>query len=328
MKKVSLKDIAEELGVSKALVSLVLNGKGDERGINKNTQEKVRKKAVELNYRPNQYARGLRMGKTKTIGIIVPDISNVFYGTLCKAIEKKAYEIGYNLIISNSYEDNEKEIKLVGELMNRNIDGLILASSFEKDTDFEVLNFREFPVVLVDRKFDNLAIDSVSVTNEQGAKEITSYLLKEGVQKAACFAISPTHISSIEERVEGFNLANGNRPYQTVYDISHENIYADVKKVLKDIEGQGFDGIFCSNNSIAKALIKLGMKGEDFFEQYTVVSFDDIELFDLVAPRITTVAQPLDEIGANALKILLEKIENPGSKEVIKMVLPTRLITR
>src|SRR5690606_37346752 len=123
MKKASLKDIAESLGVSKALVSLVLNDKGDERGINKQTQEKVRQKAKELNYIPNQYARGLRIGRTNTIGLIVPDISNSFYGILCKSIEQEAYLRGYNLIISNTYEDSQKEKKLITDLINRNIDG-------------------------------------------------------------------------------------------------------------------------------------------------------------------------------------------------------------
>jgi len=93
MNKVSLKDIAESLGVSKALVSLVLNNKGTERGINKETQQRVREKAKELNYVPNQNARGLRTGKTDTLGLIVPDLSNIFYGKLCKAIEMKASEL-------------------------------------------------------------------------------------------------------------------------------------------------------------------------------------------------------------------------------------------
>ena len=138
MKKVSLKDIADSLGVSKALVSLVLNGKGDERGINKNTQERVRVKAKELNYVPNQYARGLRVGRTDTIGVIVPDISNAFYGKLCKAIEQEAYRKGFNLIISNTYEDVQKEKKLITDLINRNIDGLILASSFDNKNEFQI----------------------------------------------------------------------------------------------------------------------------------------------------------------------------------------------
>ena len=125
MSKVSLKDIAESLGVSKALVSLVLNNKGDERGINKLTQQKVQNKAKELNYTPNQYARALRTGKSDTLGLIVPDLSNVFYGKLCKAIEMKASELGYDLIISNSYEDSEREVKLINNLLNKNIDGLI-----------------------------------------------------------------------------------------------------------------------------------------------------------------------------------------------------------
>src|SRR6056300_1240730 len=137
MKKVSLKDIADSLGVSKALVSLVLNGKGDERGINKNTQERVRVKAKELNYVPNQYARGLRVGRTDTIGVIVPDISNAFYGKLCKAIEQEAYRKGFNFIISNTYEDVQKEKKLITDLINRNIDGLILASSFDNKNELQ-----------------------------------------------------------------------------------------------------------------------------------------------------------------------------------------------
>lgn len=145
MKKVSLKDIADSLGVSKALVSLVLNGKGDERGINKDTQERVRKKAKELNYIPNQYARGLRVGRTDTIGVIVPDISNVFYGKLCKAIEQEAYRKGFNLIISNTYEDVQKEKKLITNLINRNIDGLILASSFDDKNELEGLKDNNVP---------------------------------------------------------------------------------------------------------------------------------------------------------------------------------------
>src|SRR5690606_12196531 len=177
---------------------------GDERGINKQTQEKVRQKAKELNYIPNQYARGLRIGRTNTIGVIVPDISNVFYGKLCKAIEQEAYGKGYNLIISNTYEDVQKEKKLISDLINRNIDGLILASSFDSKNEIDGLRQDNFPLVLVDRVFDDFEVDSVSVSNEDGARKAVEFLYSRGVKRPVCFSLSPVYISSISERIHGY----------------------------------------------------------------------------------------------------------------------------
>ncbi|WP_027419677.1 LacI family DNA-binding transcriptional regulator [Crocinitomix catalasitica] len=327
MKKVSLKDIAEVLGVSKALVSLVLNDKGNERGINAQTQERVRKKAKELNYIPNQYARGLRVGRTNTIGVIVPDISNVFYGTLCKAIEKDAYAKGYNLIISNSYEDIQKEKKLITELINRNIDGLILASSFEHKNDIIGLNFKQFPVVLVDRTFDDLPIDSVSVSNYEGAFKATKYLVDKEVNMPVCFAISPSHISSIAKRVEGFKAALKDENAK-IFQIPHDNIEIAVSNALEEVKKIGATGIFCSNNSIAKALLKKSIQEKDIFNALTIVSFDDVELFDLVSMKISAIAQPIDDLGVTALRLLLKRIESKEENPVENVVLDTTLIER
>ncbi len=328
MKKISLKDIAESLGVSKALVSLVLNGKGDERGINKQTQERVRLKAKELNYIPNQYARGLRVGRTNTIGVIVPDISNVFYGTLCKAIEQEAYSKGYNLIISNSYEDVQKEKKLITDLINRNIDGLILASSFDNKNELQGLKDNDVPLVLVDRVFEGLDVDSVSVSNVEGAEKAVNFLYKQGVKSPVCFTISPVYISSISERITGYLNGLENKKMAKLFQIPHDNIQEGVNLALKELKGTEYDGIFCVNNTIAKAILKASSSQNDQFGRLKIISFDDIEIFDLVKPKISSVAQPIEKIGNNAVELLIDRLEKKDAHVIEQRVLETNLIER
>lgn len=330
MKKASLKDIAESLGVSKALVSLVLNGKGDERGINAATQEKVKQKAKELNYIPNQYARGLRIGRTNTIGVIVPDISNTFYGILCKAIEKEAYSKGYNLIISNTYEDVHKEKKLISDLINRNIDGLILASSFDDKNEIESLRQGNFPLVLVDRIFENFNIDSVSVSNKLGAAKAIDFLYNQGCQKPVCFTISPVYVSSISERIQGYLSALKNQADAKLFQIPHDNIQEGVSNALIEMKNQDYDGIFCVNNNIAKALLKelSGSNQQKDYAKLKIISFDDIEVFDIANPKVSSISQPIELLGKNAVNLLIDRFENPETHQPRQLVLDTVLIER
>jgi LacI family transcriptional regulator len=328
MKKASLKDIAESLGVSKALVSLVLNGKGDERGINKQTQEKVRQKAKELNYIPNQYARGLRIGRTNTIGVIVPDISNVFYGKLCKAIEQEAYEQGYNLIISNTYEDVQKEKKLISDLINRNIDGLILASSFDSKNEIEGLKDTNFPLVLVDRIFDDFDVDSVSVSNIDGAKKAVEFLYDKEVKRPVCFSLSPVYISSISERITGYMEALKKPEDAKLVQIPHDDIEGGVANALDELKNEDYDGVFCVNNNIAKALIRELSNRGDSLDEVKIISFDDIEVFDIVNPKISAIAQPIGEIGKSAISLLMDRFKNEKDHKPKQLVLDTVLVER
>ncbi len=327
MKKTSLKDIAESLGVSKALVSLVLNGKGDERGINKETQARVRAKAKELNYVANEYARGLRVGKSNTIGVIVPDISNIFYGNLCKSIEQKAYSEGFNIIISNTYEDSEKEIELISSLIHKNIDGLILASSLESSKVLKEYKERNFPLVLVDRVFEDIDIDSVSVSNRDGAEKAIEYLINEGKKKIACLTISPVYISSISERIKGYLDAIDDKSNAKLIQIPHDDIFNGIEKAIKQLEEDEFDAVFCVNNNITKVLLQQLNKNK-IETKYKIVSFDDLEVFDFANPKVTSVAQPINQIGEQAATTLIEYIKNPENHFTKKIILKTDLIIR
>ena len=327
MNKVSLKDIAESLGVSKALVSLVLNNKGNERGINKETQQKVRDKAKELNYSPNQYARGLRTGKTDTLGLIVPDLSNIFYGKLCKSIEMKASELGYDLIISNSYEDPEREIKLINNLLSKNIDGLILASSLESCKDLQFIKDRNFPLVLIDRIFPEFKVDSVSVSNVEGAKQAVEYLQKEGYSKIACLTISPVYVSSIADRIKGYVEGVDDSENTFLIQIPHDDIDNGIENAIKQIESEKYDAIFCVNNNLTKSLLKK-INQKNIETNYKIISFDDLEVFDFASPKVSAINQPITKIGEKSVELLSNHISKKENHISQKVIFKTGLIVR
>lgn len=184
MKKASLNDIASALNVSETLVSFVLNGHGDAKKIGKKTQQKVLETARKLNYTPNQLARGLRTGKTHVIGLIVADISNIFYAKIAREIEKNALLHHYTLIICSSDENPEAEIKLIKILQEKQVDGMIISTCQKNARVFRDLKTAKMPFVLLDRKIPRLQSNYVGSDNFNGAFNATQKLLEEGFQKS------------------------------------------------------------------------------------------------------------------------------------------------
>ena len=150
-KKISLKDIADQVGVSTALVSYVINGQEKEKRVGKKMANKIRQVAKELNYNPNQIARSLRKGSTKTIGLIVADISNPFFGNMARVVEDEADKYGYTVIFGSSDEDPQKSASLIESLVNRQVDGFIIAPVENTEDQIKTLIDRKIPVVLIDR---------------------------------------------------------------------------------------------------------------------------------------------------------------------------------
>lgn len=234
MKKYSIKDIAEILGVSKTLVSLVLNNKGDQYGINKETQKKVFETAKRLKYRPNKLAQGLRLGKTKSIGLVVPDISNPFYSKIAKHIENIVSKDGYSLIICDTDEDEKKESKIIDTLIERNVDGLIIASTLLNALEIQKIKEQSLPFVFIDRYLDEIECNYVGVDNYQGTYDAIEHLIKENFKKIAYFSITPEHISTLAERKRGYldaikkyNLSIDNELIKT---LPYNNLATSVKK--------------------------------------------------------------------------------------------------
>ena len=193
MKKTSLADIAKALDVSKTLVSMVLNGQGDLHGINVNTQKRVMDKAKELNYKPNRMARGLRTGKSNSIGLIVADIANPFYAKIARSIEDYAYDKGFHLMFASSDENPKREEELIDMLTDRQVDGLIIASTLNESNKQPLVNLKNsnIPFVLIDRYIEGIEVDMVVGDNEKGAFDLTNHLLDKGKKKIALLTVSP-----------------------------------------------------------------------------------------------------------------------------------------
>ena len=316
MKKTSLADIASQLGVSKTLVSMVLNNKGDMHAISKETQKKVFETAKMMNYQPNQIARSLRIGKSKTIGLIVADISNAYYSKLSRSIEDNCSKAGYNLLICSTDETSSKEKALLAMLKNRQVDGIILSSTLRESNDIVDILYENYPLVLIDRFFPELDANTVLVKNYDSSKQAVLHLIEEGFKKIAHFTISPNYVSCIVERKNGYLHALLEKEMvasANIIEIPFNDVDAVVKAQIKNLctgKTKKADAIFCANNNIALAVVTAAADlNLRIPEDIGLVSFDDVDIFKFINPAITAIRQPIEKICENAVAILVDTIE-------------------
>ncbi|MCL3779713.1 LacI family transcriptional regulator [Prolixibacteraceae bacterium JC049] len=326
MKKASLKDIANLLNMSKTTVSFVLNGKGDQMKISKSTQEKVMEAAKRLNYQPNQLARSLSSGKTNTIGLVIPNIGDIFYAEIARAMEKKAHKQGYNIMYCSSEEDPKREAQLINMLKARQVDGLIIAPTKLDKTEILHLKKENYPFVLIDRHFPKLDTNFVITDNKVGMHKAVDFLIKKGYKKIAFICVQ-NYLEVIRQRFEGYKSAlrdNGIRfsnklvkeiDYFTLEQDIHEKLY-DMLSSNREIEALVFATNFLCTAGLA-ALKKIGL---NIPKDIAVATFDDRALFQLMNPGISAVAQPTQLIGEKALEVLLDEInsedKNPQKQKI------------
>jgi LacI family transcriptional regulator len=201
-KRVSLKDIAQKVGVSTALVSYVLNNQKEGR-IGKEVAEKIRVTAKKLNYRPNQLAKSLKTNKTYTIGLIVADIANPFFSTLARIIEDEAEKNNYTVIFASSDEKSDRSQKLIDVLVDRHVDGIIIAPAEGTASQIRQLKKRNVPFVLIDRFFSDLNANYIGVNNYEAAYEATKHIIETGRKRIGMIGFRTT-LPNLEDRRKGF----------------------------------------------------------------------------------------------------------------------------
>ncbi len=295
---------------------MVLNGKGDAHGINRDTQQKVRDRIAELNYHPNELARGFRMGKTKTIGLIVSDISNRFYARIARNIEDCAWKQGYTVIICSTDELVEKEKEQISLLMDRKVDGLIVSTSQDKPDFFEQLVENGMPHVLIDRSFAGIRSPSVTVDNYGGAQMAARHLMEQGIRKIGLVTITPEHISTISDRVDGFRQAlaenNIHIPDEWLvkapFDRLEGVLFQELSRLY--VKGNLPDAFFALNNNLTAACLKcLRELSVAVPQQIALIGFDDVQFFAFTKPSVSAIAQPTDQISESAFQLLIRQIE-------------------
>lgn len=314
---------------------MVLNGKGNQYGISKKTQAAVLDAIAKLDYSPNKFAKSLRTGKSYFIGLIVTDISNPFYSTIAKNIESVLFENEYNLMVCSTDENEEREKLLVEMMINQQgVDGLIVASAFKNAAFYEQARFSRTPIVFIDRVVPLHNANYVVTDNYGGAFELVNHLIKKGSKQIACLAITPLHLSTIEDRINGYSQAlekNGiKKDEHLVKAIHFDHIKEDVEKALHELVQQNVkpDAFFALNNHIAVALLQCLKKKEfEKFAKAEIASFDDIELFNITDKKVISVSQPVEEIGKSSSNLLLNIIAGKQTS-ISNVVLSTNLILR
>lgn len=332
MKGISIKDIANQAGVSPTTVSFVLNGKAKEKRISDHVSKKIQKIAAKLKYRPNQLARGLRTGKTKTIGLIVEDIANSFFASVAKVVEDEADKHGYKVLYGSTEDNVEKAKGLLEVLRYRQVDGYIITPTKHLDKEIELLKDTNKPVVLMDRYFPNVSSHYVIVDNYGGAYAATSHLVNQGYKKIAIVTTTSDQIQ-MKDRFDGFVAAlkdHGVSFNKTVvkkipFEMDRAVLAQEIIKYLHSVKG--LDAIFFATNYLGiygiESIRSLGLRiGVDI----GVVSFDDLDLFRLHSPSITCVAQPIQEIGRQIVGLLMKELNHSSSTSQHVVLTPELMI--
>ncbi|WEG73355.1 LacI family DNA-binding transcriptional regulator [Vagococcus intermedius] len=331
--KLTIKDIANKAGVSITTVSQILNNKGSR--FSEETRNKVLRIVAENNYKPDFFAKSMITKRSRTIGMIVPDVTDLFFSKLIEGVETYLNALGYMIILCNSKHSVELEKKSFEELMYRSVEGIIVATPNLLDPFIMEVCLRkkkDIPVVLVDMGKNTRNEGKLIVEEYKGVHEGVSYLIKQGHRKIG-FLREVGDYYQLSERITGYLncLEDYNIPYNPAYIeecfLTIQGGYEGTQKLLHK-SNREITALVCSNDQMAigayQAIYEAGLK---IPEDISVIGFDDLETGKYLAPALTTIHQPVFDIGFSAAKFAVDAIENPYVR-IPNKIFPTQLVIR
>ena len=316
--QVTIKDLARHLNISVATVSRAMR---DMPEIKAETRDAVLKLAKEWDYQPNLLATNLVKSRTKTIGVIVPDLAYHFFASVIKGIEEEAIDRGYSLLLTQTSELYERELTNVQNLSRGQVEGFIVSIS-QETTDFEHLKRLQkkgIPLVFFDRDVDEIDVPKVMVDNVGAAYEATLHLIKNGSKRIA-FLAGPSNVTVSNLRQSGYEKAlldSGLELDETLVVHGNYNLQQAIELTdeLFQIENPPDGLVVVSDRLALGAIAALRRKNIKIPEDVAIVSFNDEPICTIVTPTLTSVAQPTFEMGKMATTLLINQIENPDSLE-------------
>jgi LacI family transcriptional regulator len=321
-------DVAREAGVSYTTVSRALSGY---EFVKPSTREKVLQAAEKLGYVPNQQARSLAGGRSNLIGVLVPALSNSYISEILRGIDEELANSDYNLILYTTHRHHGKESTYVATIMNGAAEGLLLVVPLISTSYLDALRQQDFPYVLIDQSDETEKSLVVSGTNWQGAYQATEYLIELGHRRIG-FVSGLAGLNSATERLKGYTAALRDHGIPLRHELIVEGNfresggYAAAQKLLALAETP--TAIFAANDMSAFGVIEaVRQRGWRIPEDISVIGFDDVPQASNVYPKLTTVHQPLAQMGREAVTLLLERIEDP-TREMRQVILETELVIR
>ncbi|SEA40830.1 transcriptional regulator, LacI family [Arachidicoccus rhizosphaerae] len=336
-KKISIRDIAADLGVAISTVSAVLNGKTEERRISDAMRDRVLEHAKKCGYQPNLIAQSLRTGKSKILAMLVEDIADPFFAGIARLVETNAALHDYKLFYSSTENDPQKARSLIKAFRDRLVDGFIIAPPPGTEAEIQMLLSDQVPMVLFDRYLPDIQTNLVCVDNYKGTHEATELLIEGGHQNIAFITLSSQQ-SQMVDRLAGYQKAIEDHHYapcllEIAYTLSEEVLVSQIKYYFQT--QPQIDAVIFATNYLAlnglRALQELNRKIPD---QVAVIGFDDNNHFSLLTPSISAIAQPIEQIAATIVKLLKKELRESSGlnhhhfNEKEQVILPTKLILR
>lgn len=329
MKRLTIKDVAQAAGVSYTTVSHVIN---HTRRVDPDTSKRVTDAILALGYHPNIIARSLRKGETNTIGLIVPDASNLFFAEIARKIEDFGYNQGYSVILCNSDNNPKKQESYINTLLAKQVDGVIFISAGGEPKDLHLFNQNKIPVVVADRDVPVELADVVLIDNEKAGFEAVSYLIELGHTCIACITGS-NDLSPSMQRFEGFKKAHRKKglKWNPALVSNGQFTFSSGESVMASLLTQSPrpTAVFALNDMMAIGAMTAARKaGLVIPGEISFIGFDDIELASAITPALTTIAQPIEEMARFATEMLIDRIQGKRTGGNIRKILPARLVIR
>lgn len=317
--RTTIKDVANKTGYSITTVSLVLNDRNAR--ISEKAKQKILECARSLDYRPNRLAIGIVTKRSRVLGLIIPDNTNQFFSSLSKAIEGAARKAGYLLIYGNTDNHAGRDIDYLQMYEDYHVDGIIYTkSSSDKTSDIEeVLRFlrqTSIPVVALDRPIADIGVMTVRLDHRAGGMIASRHLLERGHRRIGCLT-GPLDLASSNDRLLGYQdaLAEFGIPYDPALVVEGTYQAGREKDAVDRFLSQKATAVFSFNDIMALGLYReLQERGMRIPEDLSVVGFDNIQEGEVIRPALTSVSQPVEKMGAAAVRVLLEQIEGAKDK--------------
>lgn len=328
----TLQGIADQSGLSVTTISRVLSGQASRYHISKETEVTVRKLAKDSSFVPNQLARGLRLKKTLTIGLVIPDISNPCYAGIAHQVLVGIRKYGYSVILCDSQDDTGLEVQSLALLQSRSVEGVVLCPTGRSSQHLAPFVGGRLPIVLVDRFFPDLPLPYVSSDNVAGARQATELLITSGHRRIACLQ-GLRGTSPSEFRVRGYKeaLAHHHLPIENNLIVgdsfTEQSGYIETKLLLRTEPGVRAILALSHLNGLG-AIRALTEEKRRIPDDVSIISFDDTPYFSYLATPLTAVAQANSEMGEVAVKLLFDQIQSPHRQTKGGILLPTTLVMR
>lgn len=308
---VSIKDVAREAGVSIATVSRVINNVNV---VSSNTKKRVDDAIEKLGYSPNIVAQSLKTQRSRSIGILIPDISSQVYPEIVRGAEDVAQMYDYSIILCNSDFDVDKEKKYIKVMKEKMVDGLLYMSSSLDPEILDYIKLLQLKTILVETSEEDKALPSVTIDNRRASFDAVNYLLDKGNKKIAYVGIKKDKRNAWARRFDGYEDALKERgievdPDLTYYgDLKAQTGYKGINAILEKTK---IDAVFCGSDEIAMGVINgLRDNGLRCPEDVDVMGFNDIIEAAIFYPKITTISQPLYDMGSVSMRMLVKMLKN------------------